>query len=273
MEIPESHSGETLAREFEDLLRQFHIIDKVSNYNLCIYARNTYRICQLSHLTTDSASANSALVNALSTKIASFPGAMNHVRCFDHIISLSAKSVLAPFDVGEGRQSTSAIDDAEAELLELAEGLEEEDAVARLDGDAEDDGDECEREDDNFEGWVDEVVLLSEEEREELKETVVPVQTVLVKVRLNSARLPFQVCVILTQLAAAKALVCHYPLVHSPPSRLAQNYRTAWFGKPHHASRCSHSMEFYLYHAGVRSGIQRCSGRHYWRPYHEIAKV
>lgn len=30
VEVPESHTGETLAREFEAMLRTFHIIDKVS---------------------------------------------------------------------------------------------------------------------------------------------------------------------------------------------------------------------------------------------------
>ena len=64
-----------------------------------------------------------------------FPGEMNHVRCFDHVISLTAKSVLALFDATNGREhDDSLLDDAEKALMELAEGLEAEEEMARATG-------------------------------------------------------------------------------------------------------------------------------------------
>ncbi|KAI0808966.1 hypothetical protein BC629DRAFT_1259735, partial [Irpex lacteus] len=68
---------------------------------------------------------------------------------------------------------------AEAALSNLAEGLDMEEATSRIlrDDDSNEDGD------DNLDGWVDERTALSDEERQELRETALPVRTVLVKLR------------------------------------------------------------------------------------------
>ena len=63
--------------------------------------RGSNRLIQLNHITTDSASSNTVMVRNLGVRISTFPGTVNHVRCMDHVVSLSAKSVLALFDVSE----------------------------------------------------------------------------------------------------------------------------------------------------------------------------
>ena len=125
-------------------------------------------------LTVDNASNNNVLVETLGELDNGFAGAPNHVRCFAHIINLVAKTVLRQFDVArKGDDANGAdADDAAALLGELVAGID-------VDGLDEDDGI---GEDDDVDGWVDERTDLSEEEREELRESVLPVKLVLAKV-------------------------------------------------------------------------------------------
>ncbi len=117
------------------------------------------------------------MVGKLGARILTFPGLVNHVRCFDHVLALGGKSVVSPFDIPK-RNSHDPLDDAAQSLLDLADGLELEEETSRiLAGEDDDTGD------DNLDGWIDEVQAMSEEEREELHSEAVPVRTVLVKVR------------------------------------------------------------------------------------------
>jgi hypothetical protein len=96
-----------------------------------------------------------------------FPGDANCTRCFAHIVNLIAKSLLRQFDLPK-KKGDEALDQTKQDLLDLAgdtRGAEEGD----LDND-------------NVDGWVDEVALLTEEEVAELSESVLPVRLVLVKV-------------------------------------------------------------------------------------------
>ncbi len=116
--------------------------------------------------------------------IPTFPGTVNHVRCMDHTVSLTAKSVLSPFNFSDSgdhhdNPSNDVLAKAEAALSSLAEGLDMEEAVSRIIGSDENAGDD----DDNTDGWVDERTELTDVEREELRESALPVRTVLVKVR------------------------------------------------------------------------------------------
>ena len=104
----------------------------------------------------------------------------------DHIIHLTAKSLLRPFDVASTKESEAAQNATEASLRELAAGLDLEesevvaaglDAVDSEDEDVEDEGV------DGIEGVFDEVQVLSDEERADLDEAVLPIKLVLVKVR------------------------------------------------------------------------------------------
>ena len=70
------------------------------------------------------------------------------------------------------------LNDAEWELLEMAAGLDIEELLTRAESKLGDNDD-----DNNMEGWVDEMDKLSVEEKEELHENIQLVQLVLVKVR------------------------------------------------------------------------------------------
>lgn len=125
------------------------------------------------------------MIEVTSEKIPSFAGRPSHTRCMDHIIHLTAKSLLRPFDVASTKESEAAQNATEASLRELAAGLDLEesevvaaglDAVDSEDEDVEDGGV------DGIEGVFDEVEVLSDEERADLDEAVLPIKLVLVKV-------------------------------------------------------------------------------------------
>lgn len=113
---------------------------------------------------------------------------INRTRCFTHILNLVAKSLLRQFDVSLKLSGNNSNEDnpeieltaEEEELLELAEGLHQEElTMAQQD---EGNNDEDGTDEDDEEGWVDELDELSVEEREELKLHIRPVSHVLVKV-------------------------------------------------------------------------------------------
>ncbi|KAH7905009.1 hypothetical protein BJ138DRAFT_987937, partial [Hygrophoropsis aurantiaca] len=49
-------------------------------------------------ITSDNASVNDAMVNALANIIPEFPGKANQTRCFSHTLNLVAKSIIRLFD-------------------------------------------------------------------------------------------------------------------------------------------------------------------------------
>jgi hypothetical protein len=120
------------------------------------------------------------MVIELSHLVENFLGEANRTQCFAHIINLVAKSLLKQFDVPK-KKADEAIDEAEQTLAELAEGLDIEELMTRLDTVGGDDG--CA--DDDDEGLVNEVARLSEEEQAALSESIWPVRLTLVKVMLN----------------------------------------------------------------------------------------
>ena len=127
------------------------------------------------------------MVDTLSDLIPSFPGTPSHTRCFDHILHLAAKSLLRPFDVAHGKDAENARDATEASLRELADGLDLEElemASMALEGSEDGDSENETGEREDVEGWVDDVVNMSETERDALDTTVQPVKLVLIKVRV-----------------------------------------------------------------------------------------
>ncbi|GLB44048.1 hypothetical protein LshimejAT787_1502320 [Lyophyllum shimeji] len=115
------------------------------------------------------------MIDELVHLLTNFPGAANRTRCFAHIINLVAKSLLRQFDVPK-KKADEALEQAEKDLLRLAKDIELEDAETRATA-------EGDLEDDDIDGWVDEVALLTKEEAEKLSESVRPVRLVLVKIR------------------------------------------------------------------------------------------
>jgi hypothetical protein len=125
------------------------------------------------------------MINELANIIITFPGDENRTRCFNHVIALVAKSLIRQFDVLKG-QADAALDEAERELSDLAEGIDIEDETTRAEWEGTDNEDD---ESDNTDGWVDEVARLSAADREELEASVTPVRLVLVKVSVMLGRL------------------------------------------------------------------------------------
>jgi hypothetical protein len=117
------------------------------------------------------------MIQELTNLIQNFPGEASRTRCFGHIVNLTAKTLLLPFDAPKGKVEET-MDRAERELRELAEGADVEDLMTRVEMSITDDDDE----DDNADGWVDERAEMSEDEQEDLDESVRPMRMVFVRV-------------------------------------------------------------------------------------------
>ena len=121
------------------------------------------------------------MIDDLPNRIVTFPGDENRARCFNHVVALVAKGSIRQFDVPKGK-ADAALDEAERELNELAEGIDIEDEKMRAEWEGNDEDDEDNEDDD---GWVDEVARLSVADREELEANITPVRLVLVKVSIH----------------------------------------------------------------------------------------
>ncbi|KAF8815678.1 hypothetical protein BYT27DRAFT_7004574, partial [Phlegmacium glaucopus] len=119
------------------------------------------------------------MILELSKLIPSFPGESNLTRCFNHVLSLVAKTAIRVFDVSEVGKD-EILDKATAELLELAKNIDFEDLETQAAG-LNDDGEGGQA--DSTDGWIDECLELSDVEREELDNSVLPVRLLLVKLR------------------------------------------------------------------------------------------
>ena len=113
---------------------------------------------------------------------------VNHTWCFLHIVNLCAKSIIKQFDIQ--KKQDEPLSEAECGLQDLAGDIEFEEQQAikvmaqhGIDGetDVETEGD------DDIEGWIDEMALLSLDEQEGLMESICPVKMVLIKVSLRYA--------------------------------------------------------------------------------------
>lgn len=137
-------------------------------------------LIQVLSITCDNASANDSMIDEIAITVPRFSGAPNHTRCFNHTVALVAKRVVRQFDMPKKGENDD-MSDEEAHLQELAEGIEDEEAITqqegtgsamRHDGDNGDDNDNGD-DDDNENDMVD-------EELEE--ESLWPVRMLLVKV-------------------------------------------------------------------------------------------
>jgi hypothetical protein len=137
-------------------------------------------------VTCDNALNNDTMIDELTVDLPNFGGRVTHTRCSPHMVNLVAKSVIREFDVTKRKQDNSNDDEAaltaeesrlKEQLEELSENIKLEDyvTITEIAGDDDNVGD-------NTEGLVDATVLLTSDEREELRNTIVPVQLALVKV-------------------------------------------------------------------------------------------
>ena len=171
VDIPESHTGATLAREFQDMLVRFGIKDKILSFN-----------------------ADNALPNDKQTsKLADLPNsfeAVNRVRCFNHTMQLSARTLLAPFNAALG-QALDVLEEDGDEMDEddemVSDGDSDDHGNGKSDNDDEDeevdeDGqneEECDDPDDS----IDELQTMSEEDRTRILEETCVVRTTVTKIR------------------------------------------------------------------------------------------
>ena len=121
------------------------------------------------------------MVEELDLLIDDFPGPANQTRCFLHILNLVVKSIIRQFDLPKTKKASDDEEDeeneAEKEILKLADEIEREEAMAGVNGDEED-----ATEDDNDEGWVDKREEMTEGELRRLTRSVKPVRLLLSKV-------------------------------------------------------------------------------------------
>lgn len=134
------------------------------------------------------------MVRTLVECLPGFDGQRSRVRCFLHVLSLVAKSLIAQFD-GRGSQNKVAKDDAEKALLALEaelEKFEREEAIrnpGEVEGEVEGEGDVGSHEDeepdaDDTDDEVDALEEMSEAERAQFEEDVRPVKLALAKVSI-----------------------------------------------------------------------------------------
>lgn len=110
------------------------------------------------------------MVRELSDKVPAFGGVTSHTRCFLHTVNLVAKSLIREFDIKKRDTDQALADDELDELIQVdSEDSDEDDSSADL-------------ADDNDSGWVDEVELLADDERDALERDIRPVKLALVKV-------------------------------------------------------------------------------------------
>lgn len=113
---------------------------------------------------------------------------VNRTCCFANILNIVAKLSLKQFDVKKKKRHDEAdnnndrdlqVSDEEHGLLDLADGVDNEELTVAQENDI-DDGDEVEENDED--GWVDELEGLTEEEQKNLKAIFRPISKMLIKV-------------------------------------------------------------------------------------------
>jgi hypothetical protein len=115
------------------------------------------------------------MVRELSYKVPAFGGVTSHTRCFLHTVNLVAKSLIREFDIKKRDADQALAGGEDDELDELSKVEEEEE-------EEEEDDSSADLLDDNESGWVDEVELLADDERDALERDIRPVKLALVKV-------------------------------------------------------------------------------------------
>lgn len=117
------------------------------------------------------------MVDELFVTIHNFAGDAARVRCFLHIVSIVAKTLLKQFDLPPKKKGDKTLNALDQELYTLAEGIEEEELQTRAE--LEDD-----EEDDNVDDIVHEWELdMDDEERKTLQADLRPIRLLLVKLR------------------------------------------------------------------------------------------
>jgi hypothetical protein len=99
-----------------------------------------------------------------------FAGEANRTRCFLHIVNLVAKTLIKQFDAPKKGYATP-MEAADQELQDLTRDLEPEEGEGERDNE----------EDDNEEGWINEIDELDTEEQVRVTQNVRPIRLLLFK--------------------------------------------------------------------------------------------
>jgi hypothetical protein len=142
---------------------------------------------QILSITCDNASNNDTMIAELEDLCPEF-SSINHTRCFLHIINLVARTLVRQFDVPAKPKDSLDKNDPDYDLHRLAADNDIEDAQTH-EALLEELGDEELEEDDNCEGWVDEMAALLQANRELVQESLKPIQMVLVKASVRQNQL------------------------------------------------------------------------------------
>lgn len=191
--IDQSHSGLNLALAFVDILKEFKIKHKILS------------------VTCDNTSNNDTMVSEMEKSLTEF-SEVNRTRCFAHILNLIAKSLLKQFDMKQKMEED--LTDDEHKLLDLTGNIEEEENTTAMENNT---GDEDTADEDDMDGWVNEMDHLTTAEKQDLEESIKPVRVVLVKVKVNNK---------LTNLAhhmtptASQTFFQNYSLNNDPPANM-----------------------------------------------------
>lgn len=144
----QSHSGLNLALVFVNILKEFKIEHKILS------------------ITCHNASNNDTMVEEMAKMLTAF-SEVNHTHYFTHIINLIAKSLLKQFDLKE--KDEKDLTDDECKLVKLAGNIKEEEQIFIMESDT---GDGDTADDDDIDGWVDEIEELTYAEKENLDDSV-----------------------------------------------------------------------------------------------------
>jgi hypothetical protein len=129
-------------------------------------------------VTCDNVSNNDTMLTELAHKLTKI-SPVNCTHCFAHILNLVAKSLLKQFDVKQDDKMKDDLTDDEQTLLDLAGDIEQEECTTAQE---KDDADNETEDEDDLDGWVDELEALTLDEWEDLEESIRPVKRMLVKV-------------------------------------------------------------------------------------------
>jgi hypothetical protein len=136
---------------------------------------------QILSITCDNATSNDKMIDELARRLVEYPGAPNRARCFTHILNLVVKSMMHQFDVPKKRWDAKT-DERTDELLDLAGDIEAEELETQREQEDSQEGPEEGPSHDNDEGWVNEREDMTEEDKEELEDSVWPIRVLLTKV-------------------------------------------------------------------------------------------
>jgi hypothetical protein len=162
-----------MAKAFQAMLERFGVKDKVQSLQVC-YSASLKHDQQTLAINADNASCNDTQTTELASMDNSFEE-VNRVRCFNHTLQLSSRSLLKPFNVGLAKVPDDEVVDGEDDDMPSLEDIDDEDE----DEDGEDEAANEERSDDD---GIDELEELTEEERAQLLADTAAVRTMVTKV-------------------------------------------------------------------------------------------